>query len=225
MEVHPQFSEARGNFMVEIQAEQAFKEKLKALCPLVDNIRLMIAAARHAFNRHSPAQLEEMARRQKALTLDIDPFIEEVEEGLKKGSAEDRPYLLKLQNILSHLELMADRVASLADHLRYKANHGVILSEQDFFTVNDLFSQLTGFMRVLVDIFEINDADIKAYILQESQKLTDIWFKAEAEHRTRMMDTPGQPGAWSVFLAILERSREIAGHLADIIKSLDWGGN
>jgi Na+/phosphate symporter len=207
--------------MAENQGEQAFREQLKALCPLVDNIRLMIAAARHAFNRHSPAQLEEMARLHKTLTLDIDPFFEKVEAGLKKGATADQPYLVKLQKILTHLEMMADRVASLADHLRYKANRGVILSEEDFFAVNDLFSQLTGFMRTLVDIFEVNDATTKAYALQEGQKLTDAWFKAEAEHGTRMMDTPGQPSAWSVYLAILERSREIAGHLADIIKSLD----
>jgi Na+/phosphate symporter len=116
---------------------------------------------------------------------------------------------------------MADRIATLADHLRYKANHGVILSEQDFFAVNDLFSQLTGFMRILVDIFEVNDAATKAYVLQESQQLTNVWFRAEEDHRTRMMDTPGQPEAWSVYLAILEHSREIAGHLKDIIKSLD----
>ena len=207
--------------MAEEQRERDFREQLKALCPLVDNIRLMIAAARHAFNRHSPAQLEEMARLQKTLSLDIDPFFETVETGLKKGSAADQPYVLKLQKILTHLEMMADRVASLADHLRYKAKHGVILSDQDFFAVNDLFSQLTGFMRALVDIFEVNDATTKAYVLQESQRLTDAWFKAEADHGTRMMDTPGQPEAWSVYLAILERSREIAGHLADIIKSLD----
>jgi Na+/phosphate symporter len=207
--------------MTEIHTEQAFMEQLKALCPLVDNIRLMVEAARHVFNRHSQAQLEKMAELQKDFTLDIDPFFEDVEEGQKNGSAEDQPYLIKLRNILTHLELMADRVSGLADHLRYKANHGVILSEEDFFVVNNLFSQLTGFLHSLVDIFQINDPSLKAYVLEESQKQADLWFRSEEDHRTRMMDTPGQPEAWSVFLAILERSREVTGHLADIIKSLD----
>jgi Na+/phosphate symporter len=207
--------------MAEEQKEHAFKEKLKALCPLVDDMRLMVEAARHVFNRHSQAQLEKMAELQKNLTLDIDPFFEDVEDGLQDGSAEDRPYFLKLQNILTHLELMADRIAGLGDQLRYKANHGVILSEDDFFVVNNLFSHLTGFLHSLVDIFQVNDPSLKAYVLQESQQQTDLWFRSEEDHRTRMMDTPGQPEAWSVFLAILERSREIAGHLADIIKSLD----
>ncbi len=207
--------------MAEMQAEQAFKAKLKELCPLVDTVRLMVEAARHVFNRHSQAQLEKIAQMQKDFTLDIDPFFEDVEEGLKKGSGDDQPYLTKQQNILSHLELMADRVASLADQLRYKVNHGVILSEEDLFFVNNLFSQLTGFLHSLVDILQVNDPSLKAYVLQESQKQKDLWFSSEEDHRTRMMDSPGQPDAWSVYLAILEHSREIVGHLGDIIKSLD----
>jgi Na+/phosphate symporter len=207
--------------MTEIQAAQAFQEKLKKLCPLVDNIRLMVEAARHAFNRHSTARLEKMAELHQDFTLDLDPFFEYVEAGLKHGSGADTPYLTRLKNILTHLELLADRVASLADQLRFKANHGVILSEEDLFVVNNLFSQLTGFLHSLVDILQINDPSLKAYVLQESQKQKDLWFRFEEEHRTRMMDSPGQPDAWSVYLAILERSREIVGHLGDIIKNLD----
>ena len=207
--------------MTEEQSQKAFQDQLKALCPLVDNMRLILAAARHAFNRHSQAQLEEMARRQKNFTLDIDSFFEKVEAGLKKGSTEDKPYLLKLQKILTNLELMANRIASLAEHLRHKANHGAILSDQDFFAVNNLFSQLTGFLRSLVDIFQVNDASLKAYVFQESQKLSGGWFRSETDHETKMMDTPGQPDAWSIYIAILEVSREVVGHLEEIIKSLD----
>jgi Na+/phosphate symporter len=207
--------------MLEGQRAKAFQDQLRALCPLVDNLRLMIAAARHAFNRHSQAQLEEMAELHRTFTLAIDPFFLQMEASLKKGSAAAKPSLLKFQGILTHLELMAARIAGLADQLRYKANHGAILSDQDFFAVNNLFSTLTGFMRTLVDIFEVGHPSLKAYVLQESQKLTDAWFNSETAHEAGMMDTPGQPDAWSVYLAILEASREIAGHLKDIVKSLD----
>jgi Na+/phosphate symporter len=181
----------------------------------------MIAAARHAFNRHSQAQLQEMARLRKAFTLEIDPFFTAVEAGLKKGSTADELYLQKFQGILTRLELMAEKMGGLADQLRYKANHGAILSDQDFFAVNNLFSQITGFMRALVDIFEVDDPSLREYVLKESRKLTDDWFRSEAAHETGMMDSPGQPDAWSVYLAIFEASREIAGHLAEIVKSLD----
>ena len=201
--------------------KEEFQELVKALSPLVENLRLMIGAARHAFNQHSQARLEEMARLRKAFTLEIDPFFTGVEAGLKRGSVADEVYLLKFQGILTSLELMAEKIGGLADQLRYKANSGAILSDQDFFAVNNLFSTLTGFMRALVDIFEVDDPSLKEYLLQESRKLTDDWFRSETAHETGMMDSPGQPNAWSVYLSILAASREIAGHLADIVKSLD----
>lgn len=207
--------------MAEEPRQKAFRDQVKALCPLVDHMRLMLAAARHAFNRHSQTQLEEMARLHQTFTLEIDPWFEKVKKDLRKASADDKVYLVKLEKILTDLELMAHKVAGLAEQLRYKAKKGAILSDQDFFAVNNLFSQLTGFMRSLVDILQVNDASMKAYVLQESQKLSSGWFRSETDHETKMMDTPGQPDAWSIYIAILDVSREVVGHLEVIIKSLD----
>ena len=207
--------------MAHEQRKKTFLEQVRELSPLVENLRLIIGAARHAFNRHSQAQLEEMARLRKAFTLEIDPFFMGVEAALKKGSAADEVYLLKFREILTRLELMAEKIGGLADQLRYKANSGAILSDQDFFAVNNLFSTLTGFMRALVDIFEVDDPSLKEYLLQEARRLTAGWYRSETDHESRMMDSPGQPDAWSVYLAILEASREIAGHLEETVKSLD----
>lgn len=207
--------------MAEEPREKAFRDQLKALCPLVDQVRLMLAAARHAFNRHSQAQLEEMDRLHKNFTLEIDPFFEQVKSDLRKASGDGKAYLLKLQKILTELELMAHKVAGLADHLRYKAKKGVILSDKDVFAINNVFSKLGGFLQTLVDIFQINDASLKVYVLQEAQKLAGSSFQSGTAHETGMMDTPGQPDAWSVYLAILEVSRGVVEHLDNIIKNLD----
>ncbi|MGQ9689549.1 MAG: hypothetical protein ACUVXF_12310 [Desulfobaccales bacterium] len=206
--------------MTEPNPTKDFKFRLKALCPLVDTIRLILTAARHAFNRHSRAQLEEMAKLQKEFTLKIDPFFESVETGLKQGPTADQPDLQNLQKILTHLELMAYTAAGLAEQLRYKANHGAILSEQDIFAVNRLFTRLNGLLQALVDIFQIHDPALKAYLLQECKGIREDWFNSETDHETRMMDSPGQASAWSVYLAILEASRTIVHHLEDIIKIL-----
>ena len=207
--------------MAEEQREKVFREQLKGLCPQVDQVRLMLAAARHAFNRHSQAQLEEMARLHKTFTLDLDPWFEKVKKDRRKASADDKAYLLKFEKVLTELELMAHKVASLEEHLRYKAKKGVILSDKDVFAINNVFSKLGGFLQTLVDIFQINDAALKAYVLEETQKLAGSSFQSGTAHETGMMDTPGQPDAWSVYLAILEVSREVVKHLEEIIKSLD----
>ncbi len=207
--------------MYEAHPEKNLFRRLKSLCPLVDGIRLMLTAARHAFNLHSRARLEEMAALHKSFTLAIDPFFEEVEANLQKGPAAGQDQAHTLQKILTHLELMAHKVAGLADHLRYKANHGAILSDQDVFAVNRLFAELNGLLQALVDIFQINDPALKAFVLEECQRIREGWFRSETAHKTEMMDTPGRPGAWSVYLAILETSLEVFRHLEDIVKSLE----
>ncbi len=199
---------------------ETFRKQLKALCPLVDQVRLMLGAARHAFNRHSQVQLAEMARLQKTIILDLDPLFEEVEAGLAQTPAADQSHLLQLKGILSHLELMAHTVAGLAEPIRRKGNHGAILSDKDFFHLNDSFSRLMGLMRALVDILLHDDPSLKAYALRECQSLRDTCFGEETEHETRMMDSPGQPDAWSIYLEILDSFREILAHYQDIVNSL-----
>jgi Na+/phosphate symporter len=206
--------------MAEELKKKAFLGQLKALSPTVDNLRLMLGAARHAFNRHSLAKLEEMARLQDEVTFALDPVFEQVEAGLRKSSETDKPYLLKLQGIITHLELMAHKIAGLAEPIRRKGNHGAILSDRDFFHINDLFSQQMGFMRALVDIFHYDDVSLKAYLQYESQKLKDTCFLNKMEHGSQMTESLGQPDAWSIYLDILEHSREILGHLMDILKIL-----
>jgi Na+/phosphate symporter len=206
--------------MAEELKKEAFLDQLKALCPTVDNMRLMLGAARHAFNRHSQVELEKISRLQDTFTQDIDPFFEQVEAGLKKASEADKPDLLKLQRILTHLELISNKIYGLAESIRLKGNHDVILSDKEFFHVNDLLSQQAGFMRALVDIFQHNDAALKAYVLNESRQVMEACFRDEVNHETRMMDSPGQPDAWSIYIAILEHFRDILGHLITIVESL-----
>jgi Na+/phosphate symporter len=200
--------------------KKAFRKQLKALCPTVENLRLMLGAARHAFNRHSQAELEKMAQIQDDITLDIDPMLEQVESGLEKATEADRPELLKLQEILSHLEFMADEIAGLEDPIRRKSNRGAIFADKYFVHINQMFTQQAGLLRSLVDIFQVDDAPLKAYVLQESQKLQDSCFQNEAEHETPIPDGPGLSESWSVYLAMLDQFRKILGHLMDIVKIL-----
>lgn len=199
----------------------SFREQLKTLCPLVDIVRRMLGAARHAFNRHSQKELETISELKETLTLNIDSYFEQVETAVEKTSETEKSDLLRIQGILTQLELMAHKISGLVEPIRRKGNHGIILSDRDFFQVNDLFSQQTGFMRALVDIFQQNDAALKAYVLNESRQVRDRCFRDESTHQTRMMDSPGQPGAWSIFINILESFRDSLEHLILILENLD----
>jgi Na+/phosphate symporter len=115
---------------------------------------------------------------------------------------------------------MADKILRLADPIRRKSNHGAIFSDKEFFHINDLFAQQMGLLRALVDIFLYNDPSLKAYILNECQKVKGTCFQEKEAHETGMMDSPGQHAAWSIYLEMLDRFREILGHLTEIAKIL-----
>ena len=199
----------------------SFREQLKTLNPLVDILRRMLGAARHAFNRHSQKELETISELKETFTLNSDPFFEQVETAVEKTSQTEKSDLLRIRGILTQLELMAHKISGLVEPIRRKGNRGIILSDRDFFQVNDLFSQQTGFMRALVDIFQQNDAALKTYVLNEIRQVRDTCFQDESAHQTQMMDSPGQPGAWSIYINILDSFRDSLEHLILILESLN----
>ncbi len=197
------------------------KAELKDLVPLVDLARQMLGAARHAFNRHSQAELGNIASLHREFTLAIDPFFQQREGTRNRRSAVPEPAGPTLEAILAHLEFMAHKIAGLADPIRQKGNRGAILSERDFFAINNLFARFTGLLRALVDLLQTADPSLKAYILTESRQMREDCFREEVEHETRMMDSPGQPAAWSVYVAILEHFRAGLDHLIKLVEALD----
>jgi Na+/phosphate symporter len=199
---------------------KAFREQLEALCPLVDHLRCMFGAARHAFNRHSTTELQELARLRNSLTLEIDPFFEKAEKALKNPKAADEPYWQRLHSILTHLEIIAANIASLETPIREKSKDNIIFSDKDFMFVNHLFTHHTGLMRTLVDIFKRDDPSLKEYIVKESEELIAGCSAAAAAHESHQMERLGQPKAWYIYLSILDHTRVILQHLMDIVTQL-----
>lgn len=207
--------------MTAVFTEKDFRQQLAALVPLVDTLRNMLGAARHAFNRHSLPQLEELARLRDSFTLDVDPFFQDVEEGLKSPSEGAKVWLLRLQGILTHLELMAENIGDLADPIRRKITANVILGDKDLIFINDLFSRHTGLMRGLADIFAKDNAALRQYISGVCDKGIEECFAAAKDHESRMMDTLGQMHGWSIFLSMMDHARVVLRHLKDSVTILE----
>lgn len=196
------------------------RKLLKDLCPLVDLVREMLGTARHAFNRHSKAELDKMARLHTEFTVKIDPLFQRVEEELGKSSSAGNPVWLTFKEVLTRLELLAYEISRLSEPLQQKANRGAILADAQLFQVNDAFSRLTGLLRTLADILQTNDPALKAYLQKEGERLREECLGNQTSLETRMMDSPGQPGAWSVYIGILERFRDCLAHLCGLVKCI-----
>ncbi len=194
---------------------------LADLAASVDNIRLMIGAARQAFNRSSLTELEEILRLQDIVTLDLDEYFEEIELAQSEPDNADNAYLKKLYGILGQLEHCADEIKQMAEPIHRKIKEATMVSDQNFFHLNDLFTHVKGLLRGLADLFHAENPPLKKYLLAEADTMLESCFKAGAEHERRMTHTFGQPHAFAIYLALLEKIKLILNHLISIVKIMD----
>lgn len=202
-------------------SETYYRARLAALSPTVDNIRLMVGAMRQGFNRSSLADLEEVNRLQDIITLDLDEFFEEVELAQAEKANADNFYLKKLYQILGHLEHMADEIKKMSEPIRRKIKESTLISDKDYFHVNDLFTHVKGLLRGLADLFHAENKALKKYLRGDADQLLATCFAAATEHETTMTHSFGHPHAFAIYLEMLERFKLFLNHLINLIKVMD----
>ena len=206
---------------MQIRWDTYYHNRLVAFSTSIDNIRLMIGAARQAFNRNSLIDLEEIQRLQDIITLDLDGYFEEIEVAQAKPANADNAYLKKLYRILGHLEHLADEIEKMAETIRRKIKESTLIADKDFFHLNDLFTHTKGLLRALADLFHAENPSLKNYLLSEADDLLADCFRAITEHETTMTHSFGHPHAFAIYLEILEKFKLILNHLKDIILIMD----
>ncbi|AEB08793.1 hypothetical protein [Desulfobacca acetoxidans] len=201
--------------------DRFYRTTLAALSPIVDTLRLMCGAIRHAFNRSSLAELEEVERLRDNLTLDIDEFFNKVEQLQQDKINKGNLRLIQLAGVLTHLEHIGAEISNMAGPVQRKIREAVMISDQDFYHLNDLFTRVKGLLRGLADLFHAENQPLKRYLFNEANNLIEGCFQRETEHETRMTQSFGQPHAFAIYLAILEQQKRILQHLIDIIGIVD----
>ncbi len=200
--------------------ERIGKQQQETLAPIIDKLRRMIGAARNAFNRHSRASLEELKNLREEVDRDIKEAIGETDAAISGKSEAEKGALLRTHTILSHLEIMSENIAGLAEPIRKKIQEGVLFTDKAFSQTNYLFNHQTGMLRSLLDIVKTDNDFLKKYVLEEGRILIQLCLDVATEHETRMIEGLCMPQASPVFLAILDRFRLIWRHVLHIIKLL-----
>lgn len=199
--------------------------KLGELSPTVDQIRLMMAALRRAFNRSKMAELEVLPKLQDNITLDLDEFFEDVELAQGEPGQAQNPYLIKLQGILGHLEHIANEFNLMAEPVQRKIKESLIIPDKDFFHVNDLFVHVKGLLRGLADLFHAVNPPLRRYLLGQAEHIQAHCFQAATEHETTMSHSFGHPQAFAVYFEIMERFKKILGHLTALVQLMTKKGH
>jgi len=197
---------------------QPSDELLDALSPVIENLRRMLGAARHAFNRNSLEDLQELTRLRGVASQEIKATLEHLESATAEKSEAERVPLVRIHEILNHLQLICENIAALGEPIRKKIIDKLLFTDKAFFDVNYVFTHQTGLMRSLLDFLKTDNQVLRKYAEEEAQNLIQVCLNAATEHENRLIEGICVPQASPVFLGSLDHMRLICRHVLGIVK-------
>jgi Na+/phosphate symporter len=197
---------------------KAAEELLDALSPTIENLRRMLGAARHAFNRNSLEDLQELTRLRGVTSQEIKATLEQLESATREKPEAERVPLVRIHEILNHLQLICENIAALGEPIRKKSLDKLLFTDKAFFDVNYVFTHQTGLMRSLLDFLKTDNQLLRKYSEEEAQNLIQVCLNAATEHENRLIEGICLPQASPVFLGMLDHMRLICRHVLGIVK-------
>ena len=197
---------------------QPSEEFLDALSPVIENLRRMLGAARHAFNRNSLEDLQELTRLRGVTSQEIKATLEHLVSATTEKSEAERVPLVRIHEILNHLQLICENIAALGEPIRKKIIDKLLFTDKAFFDVNYIFTHQTGLMRSLLDFLKTDNQLLRKYAEEEAQNIIQVCLNAATEHENRLIEGICLPQASPVFLGSLDNMRLICRHVLGIVK-------
>jgi Na+/phosphate symporter len=197
--------------------ELATREKFN---PIFAKLLDMVGAARDAFNRHSSTSLEQLKKLHSELALNIKDTEEEYENRVAKVSGTQRASLIRLQSVLTHLQMMGDNLAELVNPIGKKMKEGILFSDKAVAQANQLFDHLSGILRSVLDTLKTDNEFLKRYVMEEGQRLTQACNDFATEHEARLIEGVCLPQAAPLFLAMLDVMRTMGQRAVNIARIL-----
>ncbi|MBP1725269.1 MAG: hypothetical protein H6Q51_567, partial [Deltaproteobacteria bacterium] len=136
---------------------QPSDELVDALSPVIENLRRMLGAARHAFNRNNLEDVQELTRLRGVTSQEIKATLEQVESATAKRPEAERIRLVRIHEILNHMQLICENIAALGEPIRKKILDKLLFTDKAFFDVNYVFTHQTGLMRSLLDFLKTDN--------------------------------------------------------------------
>jgi Na+/phosphate symporter len=188
--------------------------------PIFVKLGNMVGAARDAFNRHSGASLDQLKTLHGELALEIKSVGDNFGTLSEKAPKNQRASLLRLQSVLTHLQMVGDNLEELSTPIGRKMKDGILFSDKAVAQANQLFDHLTGILRSILDMLKTDNDFLKGYVLEEGQRLTQACSDFATEHEARLIEGVCLPQAAPLFLAMLDGMRTIGQHAVNIAKVL-----
>lgn len=197
--------------------ELAVREKFS---PIFDKLGAMVGATRDAFNRHSGTSLERLKKLHGELDPEIRKAIEDLGALAAKSPGDQRSSLIRLQSILTRLQVVGETLEGMSVPIARKIKEGVLFSDKAVAQANQLFDQEAGILRSILDVLKTDNDFLKRYVMEEGERLVRSCNDFATEHETRLIEGVCQPQAAPLFLIMLDRLRTAGQHARDIAQIL-----
>jgi Na+/phosphate symporter len=184
--------------------------------PVFAKLLDMLGTARDAFNRHSAASLEQLKRTYGEFSEEIKRSIEDFGGLAAKASESQKAIYIRFQSILTHLQMVGDNLEELSIPIVKKMKEAVLFSDKAVAQTNQLFDNLTGILRSILDAIKTGNDFLKRYIQEEGQRVTQSCNDFATEHEARLIEGLCLPQAAPLFLSMLNRMRAAGQHTVNI---------
>ncbi len=188
--------------------------------PVFTKLGEMVGTSRDAFNRHSGASLQQLKNIYGELALEIKSTVEELGTLAAKAPENQKASFIRLQSVLTHLQMVGDNLEALTTPIGRKIKEGVLFSDKAVAQANQLFDHLTGILRSILDALKTDNEFLKRYVMDEGQRLTESCNEFATEHEARLIEGLCLPQAAPLFLAMLNGLRTAGQHTVNIAKIL-----
>jgi len=195
-------------------------EHLAHIGSVADKMMSMLGIARDAFNRHRRQCLVDLQEQARRVTADIEAAKGKLESLLSRQSNEDRVNLLRYHSILTHEQIMVEKIAALAGPLGKKIGNSVLFSSKAVTEANFIFDRQMGILRSLLDVVETGNDSLQQQVLEEGDKLANACLEFATEHEHRVIEGLCLPQAAPIFLTMLDLFRTMARHDREIAQLL-----
>jgi Na+/phosphate symporter len=167
-------------------------------------------AARDAFNRHDRTDLDRITDLQTALNQDIDAAVKKLDGFISLAGPADKKRFNEWRTVLLRLRQVAQEMVDLRDPIHKKIKEAVLFSDKALAQTNALFDSQAGLLRSILDILHTDNDYLKKLVRDQAKHMQQKCADFATEHESRLIEGLCSPQAAPIFLALLEKFRQMA---------------
>ncbi len=202
-----------------MSASPSIKEQLAGFAGVAAALMEMLRLAKGALNRQQTQELETLTGLQETLVGEMSLLSGKLDKELCEMQGDGQVLCLKMESVLTHLQLVARNVGEMVPLIRQQIAEGIPFSLKGNAQANQVFDGLAEILDDLETIFRTDNEELKQQVLLEKgPKVSQQSIDFATDHEARMIEGLCLPHAAPVFLGLLDAVRNATRHAMEVAR-------